>query len=47
MALFIARIGRFSIWSAMRDAHVRTVLYMWLMIAGICVLLANAVASSM
>ncbi len=45
MNVSFARIGRCSLWNALRDAHVRAGLYLWLLIAGLCVLLANAVAA--
>ena len=47
MSLFPANNGKFSFGNALRDVHVRTGIYLWLLIAGLCVLLANAVAASM
>ena len=37
--------GRFSLWQAIRDPYVRGGLYIWLIIAGLCVLIANALAA--
>ncbi|MBI2636052.1 hypothetical protein HYW84_01880 [Candidatus Peregrinibacteria bacterium] len=42
-----ARIGKFSLWNAVRDARVRSGVYLWFLIAGLCVILANAVAAGM
>ncbi len=44
MPFSLSRIGKFSFWTALRDANVRAGLYLWLLIAGLCILLANAVA---
>lgn len=45
MSIFTARSGKFSLVSALSDVHVRAGLYLWLVIAGVCVLLANAIGS--
>ena len=39
-----SRTGKFSFWEAVSDPHVRAGIYLWLIIAGLCVFLANAVA---
>lgn len=39
-----SRLGKFSFWNTLRDPNVRAGLYLWLLIAGLCVLIANAVA---
>jgi hypothetical protein len=33
-----------SIWQALRDPHIRSSIYVWFIIAAVCVLLANAFA---
>lgn len=33
--------GRRSLWDLLKDPQVRTGMYVWLMIAGMCVLIAN------
>lgn len=38
--------GRHSLWDTLRDPQVRTGMYLWLMIAGLGVLVANAMASA-
>lgn len=47
MQVTSARIGRSSLWSAVRDARVRAGVYLWFLIAGLCAILANAVAAGM
>ena len=37
--------GRHSLWEHLHDPQVRTGLYLWLVIAGLCVLVANAMAA--
>ena len=44
MPISFARIGKLSFWNILRDANVRAGIYLWLLIAGLCILLANAVA---
>lgn len=36
-----------SLWQLLRDPHVRSGIYAWLLIAGLCVLAANALAAAM
>ena len=45
MHLWSDNNGRFSFLGALRDAHVRAGIYLWLLIAGLLVIIANAVAA--
>ena len=44
---FLSPIGRRSLWELIRDPQVRTGIYVWLLIAGLCVIVANVMAASL
>lgn len=46
MLPFSINAGRTSLWQLLRDPQVRVGIYTWLIIAGVCVVLANVVAMS-
>ena len=45
MAYLFPDLQKRSLWALLRDARVRSGIYLWLLIAGLCVVVANAGAA--